>query len=124
MFYTSGQLISLLILLEEDKNKELTKKLKDIIMILRRIKLQNFKSFKLVDVPLKQRLVFITGINQDFNTTNYVGKSSLLDGIMYGLFGRSKVQPKYLVRLGTKQMSVELDLLVNNSEIHISRTRN
>jgi len=93
-------------------------------MFLRRIKLQNFKSFKLVDVPLKQRLVFITGINQDFNTTNYVGKSSLLDGIMYGLFGRSKVQPKYLVRLGTKQMSVELDLLVNNSEIHISRTRN
>jgi len=92
-------------------------------MIIQRLKLVNFRSHQNSEFFFRDRIVFILGLDRDFNTANFAGKTSVLKAIVYGLYGKTDLPSRCLIQTGSAQMSVELDLQVNNQLIQIQRIR-
>lgn len=80
---------------------------------------RNFKKLQLRDpVQLSDGITLITGLNES-------GKSSVLDAILYALFGRVNRPPKAknedLVAYGASEASVNLDFEVGERRFRVSR---
>ena len=83
------------------------------------IQARNFKKLHLDDpVQFSDGITLITGLNES-------GKSSVLDAILYALFGRVNRPPKAknedLVAYGTKEAVVSLDFEVGERRFRVSR---
>lgn len=79
-------------------------------MEFKKIKAQNFLCFgeKGIEIDFQQynSIVVITGKNNDikdaeFNSSNGSGKSSIMDALLYGLFGKTLKNPK---KIGVKDV--------------------
>jgi exonuclease SbcC len=84
-------------------------------MILKHIKAKNFYSFKELDLNLLQfkNIVYVKGINRDTGGSNGSGKSSILEMIVFGLFGKTirKSTEEALINCDSrKALIVELDV--------------
>lgn len=84
-------------------------------MILKHIKAKNFYSFKELDLDLLQfkNIVYVKGINRDSGGSNGSGKSSILEMIVFGLFGKTirKSTEEALINCDNrKALVVELDV--------------
>lgn len=84
-------------------------------MILKYIKAKNFYSFKELDLNLLQfkNIVYVKGINRDTGGSNGSGKSSILEMIVFGLFGKTirKSTEEALINCDSrKALVVELDV--------------
>lgn len=73
-------------------------------MILKHIRAKNFYSFKELDLDLEKfkNIVYVKGINRDSGGSNGSGKSSILEMITFGLFGRT-------IRKSTEEAIVNCD---------------
>ena len=93
-------------------------------MYIRSLKLENFQSFQdaKLDFP-NFKTIFITGISRDTGSSNGVGKSSLKEAILFALFGKSKVKGADIIRRGSKQSSVTLELEHNGDVLIVTRVR-
>jgi DNA repair exonuclease SbcCD ATPase subunit len=92
-------------------------------MKILKIKAKNFKLFKDIDLSLES-INLIVGENKDDlkNSSNGSGKTSILEMILFGLFGEvTDINLKDLVRIGTKEAEVVIVLSHNNKNIIISR---
>ena len=83
-------------------------------MIIREIKLTNFKSHKETNATFNDGITVITG-------KNGAGKSTILEAIHYALF---KKNGKGAIRNGTDRMSVELTFVENGETYIVKRTKN
>ena len=82
-------------------------------MILKHITVKNFYSFKELDLDLTKfkNIVYVKGINRDSGGSNGSGKSSILEMITFGLFGKGirKSTEEALVNVEAKKgLLVEL----------------
>jgi DNA repair exonuclease SbcCD ATPase subunit len=92
-----------------------------------RLRLKNFLSFEEADIDLsKPGLYLISGWNDRGNDSNGSGKSTILDGICYALFGKTVtgLGPSEVQRWDTQDTEVELWLRSNTSEFTIARRNN
>lgn len=73
-------------------------------MILKHIKAKNFYSFRELNLDLERfkNIVYVKGINRDSGGSNGSGKSSILEMITFGLFGRT-------IRKSTEEAIVNCD---------------
>lgn len=101
-----------------------------IQMIFNSIRIQNFLSIQDITLPLdNQGLVLLNGKNLDNNSLNNngAGKSSILEAIVYALYGRTLRGLKgdaVVHRLVDKNMSVELTLTDDDNSVYrIARYR-
>lgn len=83
-------------------------------MIIRKIKIRNFKSHKETNATFNDGITVITG-------KNGAGKSTILEAIHYALF---KKNGKGAIRNGTDSMSVELTFVENGETYVVKRTKN
>ncbi len=85
-------------------------------MLLRQIKLQNIRSYAEQTISFPQGATLLCG---DIGS----GKSTILQAIEFALFGASRTElpAEALLRKGTTQGSVELQLLLNGQEVVIQR---
>src|SRR3990167_7878691 len=84
-----------------------------------KIILNNFLSFKQTEIELNG-LTAIIGKNNITGGSNGAGKSSIIDGICFALFGDTvrKVSDKRLVKKGEKDFIVSIDL----NDLQVKRT--
>lgn len=92
-------------------------------MILKRLRLENFRSFARADLLLSELQNYVVG-------NNWQGKSSLVEGIAFALFGTdafprrlagSAVRAEHLVSDGAARGAVELEFVVEDDEYTIKR---
>lgn len=92
-------------------------------MILKRLKLENFRSFAHADLVLSEQQNYVVG-------NNWQGKSSLVEAIAFALFGAdafprrvagSAVRAEHLVSDGAQRGAVELMFVVGDDEYAIKR---
>ena len=87
------------------------------IMIIKNLRLENFKSHS------KTQIDFNTGISIIMGE-NGAGKSSILEGISFALFKQYSGRTlQHLVRSGQNKMKVELDFMVNGRTYRVLRER-
>ena len=97
-------------------------------MKIKRIKAKNFYSFQELDLDFNKLngIVRITGKNKDSGGSNGSGKSSILESVVWGLFGKTirKSTEESLVNNITGK-NCEVAVLIENSglEIQIRRTK-
>ena len=85
-------------------------------MILKRLKLENFLAHRDTEVEFSERGITV------FIGENGAGKSSIIEGIFYGLFGKTdKGNLTDLISWGRNQAKVELDFRKGNFEYRIER---
>jgi len=85
-------------------------------MILKRLRLENFLIHRETEVEFSERGITV------FIGENGAGKSSIIEGIFYGLFGKTdKGNITDLISWGKNQAKVELDFIKGNSEYRIER---
>ena len=85
-------------------------------MILKRLRLENFLAHKETVVDFSERGITV------FIGENGAGKSSIVEGIFYGLFGKTdRGNISDLVSWGKKQAKVELDFKKGNTEYRVER---
>ncbi len=88
------------------------------MVILKRLEAQNFKNLKL-DMSFPEGVTLIEGLNE-------AGKSSIIDAILYALYGRP-VKPQAgrnedLIAYGMERASVSLDFSVGDEVYRVVRT--
>ena len=89
-----------------------------------RIKLIDFQSYMDSEVILSDsKVFFISGLNRDTGSSNGCGKSALKEGILFALFGKTKVRGNDIVRRGQKKCRVEVDLYHGKASIQVIRTK-
>lgn len=84
-------------------------------MIIRGLKLRNFKSYPSLDMRFEDGTTIILG-------ENGVGKSSILEAITYALFRKSTISQKELIRLGCKDMAVEMTFMEKGNIYKVIRS--
>jgi hypothetical protein len=96
-------------------------------MIINKIVLKNFQLFQNEEINF-ENINLITGLNYDsleesgFYSSNGSGKTTILNAILFGLFGEvTDINLKELVNLGKKEAEVVIVLNHNNKNIIISR---
>jgi DNA repair exonuclease SbcCD ATPase subunit len=96
-------------------------------MIINKLILKNFQLFKDQEIVL-DRINLITGLNydslqeNDTYSSNGSGKSTILNAILFGLYGDvTDINLKDLIRLGTKECSVIIELTLQNEHYRIYR---
>ncbi len=86
--------------------------------MLNRIKLSNFRKHRDTDLPLQQGLVVLRGLNE-------AGKSTLIEGICYALFGvkalRSSLEEAVTWGEAVATLKADLWVVVDGVEYHIRR---
>ncbi len=111
-------------------------------MKLKKISLNNFQSFKDAEIDFESASNFVSDDRDSFFQTliwsirgiyknqdtrsNGAGKSSILDAIIYALFGKSRTKKEDdLIRENTTDMEVELEFELNKNEsVKIVRGKN
>jgi len=96
-------------------------------MIINKLTLKNFQLFKDQEIIL-DRINLITGLNYDSlqenetYSSNGSGKTTILSSILFGLYGDvTDINLKDLIRLGTKECSVIIELTLQNEHYRIYR---
>ncbi|SNZ07808.1 exonuclease SbcC [Persephonella hydrogeniphila] len=85
-------------------------------MILKRLKLENFLAHRDTAVDFSERGITV------FIGENGAGKSSIVEGIFYGLFGKTdRGNISDLISWGKKQAKIELDFKKGNTEYRVER---
>lgn len=86
-------------------------------MLIKNIKLENIRSYRSLNLDFPEGIVLLSG---DIG----VGKTSVLLGIEFALFGikRGDITGAALLRHGTNNGSVELTIVVDSKEVVIKRT--
>lgn len=102
-------------------------------MIIKRLRLDNFKSYETLDLELADRsagVYFVEGRNECAPELggNAVGKSSMWDGLVWVLYGKSirGLQGGELLRWDSdkKGYSGQVDMVLHGDEISVKRTWN
>lgn len=84
----------------------------------------NFGSFADSEMTFPDhKVVTILGLDMDSNSSNGVGKSTIKEALLFGVYGRSKVKQQDLVRRGAKEMSVEVIFKQQADTIRVLRSR-
>ncbi|WP_225847329.1 AAA family ATPase [Streptomyces sp. HPF1205] len=84
--------------------------------MIARIRLERWRAYETLDLTLNRAVTF-------FVAPNGVGKTSLVEAVRWGLFG--KPAPRRLgqaVRIGHDTATVQLDLLVDDCAVQVTRT--
>lgn len=86
-------------------------------MLIKNIKLENIRSYRSLNLDFPEGIVLLSG---DIG----VGKTSVLLGIEFALFGikRGDITGAALLRHGTNNASAELTIVVDSKEVIIKRT--
>lgn len=84
-------------------------------MIIKRIKLKNFRSYKEEEIEFPKGIILFEG---DVGS----GKSSLLYAIEFALFGLGEMRGEMLMRVGENNCSVELEFEVNGKNYIVYRS--
>ena len=85
-------------------------------MILKKLRLENFLAHRETEVEFSERGITV------FIGENGAGKSSIIEGILYGLFGKTdKGNTADLIHWGKNQAKVELEFKKGSSEYRIER---
>jgi exonuclease SbcC len=93
-------------------------------MYIRALKLENFQSFQDAKLNFPNfKTIFITGISRDTGSSNGVGKSSIKEALLFALFGKSKVKGADIIRRGSKQSSVTVELEHDGVVLEVTRVR-
>jgi exonuclease SbcC len=89
------------------------------------LRFNNFQSYKELDINLADlKLTSIIGkYENNEEKSNGSGKSSLLDGIIFALYGKSRSGNDDVIKRGTTQCKTELDFEILNSKYTIIRER-
>jgi len=96
-------------------------------MKLKQLKLTNFLSVESATIDFPDNgLILVEGWNQDDNSANGAGKTTIFDGLSYCLFGNvsKSISPTELIRNGAKQFRVDATFSRMGSELICSRGRN
>jgi len=95
------------------------------------MKIHNFFSFKddEIDFSANRRMTLVCGKNNDVkDSANGSGKSAMFCALLYGLFGelQNKIKNENIRNryADTKDMSVDIDFSVEDTEYHVSRGMN
>lgn len=91
-------------------------------MYLKSLKLENWRSYKTLELSC-QEILYICGLNKDTNDGNGCGKSAIVEGIKYSLYGSisTPINVGKFIRKGEKKASVETIWEVKDNEIKIIR---
>jgi len=86
--------------------------------MIKYLKLENFKGHSEIEVKFAEEVTFISG-------GNYKGKTTILEGIMFGLYGVSAVPGKgeHLWKKETKSTRVRLKFSIGQEEVAVERNR-
>jgi DNA repair exonuclease SbcCD ATPase subunit len=94
-------------------------------MKINNIKINNFYSFQEAELAFDQYsgLVMIEGKNKDTGGSNGSGKSSLIEAVVWGLFGKTirKSTEEAMINFGSKK-NCKVELVIND-KVRIIRTR-
>ena len=85
-------------------------------MILKELKMKNFKSHKDTTIKFHEGITIITG-------ENGAGKTTIFEAIQYALFKKTNNVQKELMKHGARQMQVQLTFMENGNTYMIKRTR-
>jgi len=86
------------------------------MILLHSLKLENFLSYK------KEIIEFPKDAQIDINGISGSGKSSIVDAIIWVLFGRGRSENRNLVKAGAKSCTVTLDLFEDKTNYRIERS--
>lgn len=94
-------------------------------MKLKQLSLHNFICYKneTINFP-DDKIIFISGIDVDRNTSNGVGKSAIKEAILFALFGKNRLNLSDLVYKGEESCEVLLQFILKNDAITIKRQYN
>lgn len=89
------------------------------------IKINNFQSLEDVEFSFPKGLVLVDGWNEDLGSHNGVGKSALLNAIVYAVYGKTPkdVNLSELPRTGSTEFRIEISLKSGANDIVITRTK-
>jgi len=91
-------------------------------MRLAKLYLKNFMCYKEAELSFPEsKLINIYGFDYDRNTSNGAGKSSLIEAILFCLYGKSRTTLQNLIRKGEKYCVVNLVFEKDNNIYEISR---
>jgi len=89
------------------------------------LNLQNFLCYKnaTVTIPNNKKIILITGYDKDRNTSNGIGKSAILEAILFVLYGKTRTNSlKEIIRKGANSCKVSIKFILKNNKYKIIRT--
>jgi DNA repair exonuclease SbcCD ATPase subunit len=92
-------------------------------MVIKKVRLNNYQSHSDSLVTFTERIAFVVGLDRDHGTSNGSGKSSIINGIIYGIYGKSNLPATQLVRHGCGDMLVAVEIEHLNKKIQIVRSK-
>lgn len=96
-------------------------------MQIKTLALQNFMSFQAASISLENRgLCLLEGVNKDSGGSNGAGKSSLFEGILFGLFGKTSRYGSSNTKVSRNrkgETQVYLELQTDHSVVKVYRHR-
>lgn len=95
-------------------------------MIIKYVEIENILSIEKIRLDFGESgLVLLDGWNNDDQTANAAGKTSILNSVAYGIYGNfpRKVSASDILRQGTKFGYVKVGLVIDNSLFEVYRAK-
>lgn len=97
-----------------------------MLLDIQRVRFKNFYSFgaKFQEISLEEGINLVVGVDKESGKRNGAGKSSLIDAIIFGLFGKTSKDvtlPRIVNWKNKNKCEVHIDFKVGDTSYHIER---